>query len=823
MNRCAAFIIAFALAAAANAETVLLDKTCPGRTPIDVAIPAETISEGDRAENEISIWVTAGNGYTGWTWAIPSRAADLYVTDGTEQMPLLNPKNPSWGDLGPTTPGERKELKFALPKAWLEKTAKKGAKAPPLRLVCPKGIFCWGGNSHGDFKVEIWKGIRAEIKGWVDNANRCGFVDMKDIPAEKYVFEVVSGGKKPKVLSRTEQTSQVFRIRMPQDGKSSRIVNVEAYTKKDGVFKQQVVLAPHEHPLKAPLAPGEVLVGHCVYDGSRRFADEIVTNDLANLITSWNKLNTLTNMPPEVRKEFDRKKIHFMTVYGYDKREDTDRMKKELGDSYLWNNVGELAGYLYQGAKEASAVGVPIDMTDLGEAKDRFVNVFMQRFVKNRHSNYDFIFSTSGSPLACYELQGGMDFMANELYAVGSANLAYVTSESRGAARKWKPEFWGGWLAEEWQTFPVPYDSEQKYDLLRAGLYQQYLMGTSVIVLESGAQTTQAQKYTNGANDIRQMYDDHAPTEYRKAVKEFYQWTRANPRDPSQPITPAAFVLGNNDGFVGMSFPSFAIWGQHGTAETNKNWKCGSPEATWGAVKSVAFPIVKDALAPYPNHWLAATPYGQIDVTQIDNENYASDLARYDCLIYAGWNTMTKRIAKLLANYVQNGGDLLLCLPHLSTRSDRNMDNYNVADLIGKGDLSVLMPLKVKERKDGMAVFERIPPNVKVLENHNGLPVVLEAKLGKGTVRLVAAWDYPGDNKPFRDIYKKQVADMLEKHAPPVTVSGDDANRVSYSVYDKTVYILNMDCVKESIVKVNFGKKTDTVRLAPHEIKVLKR
>ena len=814
------------------AETCILDRTAAGRTPIDAEIPLEAITSGDRADGEISLWITATNEYTGWTWALPSRTNDLYITDGEEKMPLLNPTNPTWGDLGPKKPGVRCELKFNLPQSFQAKTQWRHKK-PSLRICCPKGVFCWGGSSHGDFRVESWKGIRAEVKGWVDAANRCGFVDMKDVPAERYVFSwrpsihMREGDWRP---PRIEQTGEVFRVRMQGWGGAPLLVDVEAYTRKDGVFRQTVELVPHARPLEAPFPPGEVVTGHCVYGGDRRFADEIVTNELADLIVSWNKFNTLTGMPASVRSEFDRKGMRFMTIYGYDRRDLTDKARDMLGTRYLCNNVGELAGYLYQGPREAAAVRVPQGMTDLGEAKDRFVNVFMQRFVRARHQDYDFIFSTSGSPLGCYELQGGMDFMCNELYAVGSANLAYATSEARGAARKWKPEFWGGWLAEEWQTFTVPYSSAQKYDLLKAGLYQQYLMGTSLIVLESGAQSTQAHEYTSGAKGEKQGYDGHAPKEYRRTVKEFRDWTKANPRDPSGPATCAAFVMGNHDGFVGMSFPSFAIWAQHATASNNVNWRCGAPESTWHLAKEIAFPLVEGALAPYPNHWLAGTPFGQVDVVQVDNEVLSDDISRYSLLVYAGWNTMTPRIAEHLTRWVQCGGELFLCLPHLSVRTDREAKDYRPSDLVGGGDLSAFgFPCRVTGRADGggfdVATVDKIPTDAKVLaKTPNGHPLVIERGIGKGRIRLMLSWEYPGKGGIPANTYKMQVAEMLSRHtAEGVKVSGPDATAVSWAVYRNTLYLLNMDCVKPRTVTLELAGEPRQLTLAPCEMCVVNR
>ena len=44
-----------------GAETVLLDRTAPGGTSIDIALPERAVSDADRAVGEISLWITAGN------------------------------------------------------------------------------------------------------------------------------------------------------------------------------------------------------------------------------------------------------------------------------------------------------------------------------------------------------------------------------------------------------------------------------------------------------------------------------------------------------------------------------------------------------------------------------------------------------------------------------------------------------------------------------------------------------------------------------------------------------------------------------------------
>ncbi|MBO7655383.1 MAG: hypothetical protein J6U40_10730, partial [Kiritimatiellae bacterium] len=618
--------------------------------------------------------------------------------------------------------------------------------------------------------------------------------------------------------------SPYFRKRLPENPVPFT-VEVEAPTRKEGIFRQTVTVTPHPHPLTAPLPNEKILVGQCVYGDNPRFREAIITIRLANLLIGWSKATDYTNLPPAVAKAAADNDIHFMTIYGYGPRRATDLLKERLGDRYLWNNIGEFAGYLYQGLNEAKACNVR-QGEDLESARNRFINRFIRRQVIQQHQTHDFIFSTSGSPLGTSELQGGMDFMCCELYAVGAHNLAYATSEMRGAARKWKPEYWGGWLAEEWQTFPVPYGSRQKFDLLKAGLYQQYLMGTSIIVLESGAQSTQAQQYTAEANNVKQGYDDPAPTAYRQTMKDFFDWTQSHPREKGTPATTTAFVLGNNDAFVGMDHPIFAVWGQHENAATNANWKYSRPEKSWISVQNLAYPMPADALKPYPNSWLAGSPFGQTDVINIDAEGRLSDLTRYKTLIYVGWNTMTPEILTLLTDYVRQGGNLLLCVPHLSTRIDREHEAYTVDDLINRGDLAPLLAAKIRSRKREtpypLAEIELQSPDIRILQRSpEGMPLAIEQTVGKGTVRLLTPWRYPGLDTPESALYLAHVQAALERTPDEVRISGTDRNAISYARYGKTVYLLNVDCVAPRSVTLHHRGKTQPLTFTPCEMKVL--
>ncbi len=781
----------------------ILYEATPTRGAFEVSVPAKALTAGDREDGEFSLWLrTTGAQPEGWTWAHVTRPDECYVTDGTHVSPLLNPTDPAWGDSGPQPPGKVRELKFALPE---------GLDLDHLTFVQKRPPFRWNGSvDPAPLTVEIWKGLRVEPSVFVDNANRCCFIDASLVPSDSYRFTFPG----ERVVT---SSSPVIRRRLPENPKPFS-VKVEAKTRREGRFSAEVRVVPHATPLAPPLPNEKVLVGQCVYDGDARFRDEIITNGLANLLVGWSKATDYTNMPVQVERAMAERDVHFMTIYGWAGRDVTDALKARWGTRYLWNNIGEFSGYLYQGLSSAEMCRVPQDATDTRAARDWYINTFVRNKVIDEHRRCDYFLSTSGSALAAYELQGGVDFMCTELYAIGAQNLAYATSEMRGSARKWKPEYWGGWLAEEWQTCNIPFAAPEKMALLRAGLYQQYLMGTSLIVLESGAQTTQAEKYTAEAKGVKQLYDDPTPRAYRETVKDFYDWVKAHPRDTGTPETKIALALGNNDSFVGMNHGSFAIWAQHKQAETNLNWKYGASEANWDVVKDVFFPRPKDAIAPYPNNFLAGSPFGQVDIVSVDDEARLADLTRYDLLVYGGWNTMTPHIKRVLAKWVREGGTLVLCLPQLLGTAERKGDAWTAADLVDDGDLRPLLPYRVVSCSDDGARFEKAHA-----KGGRGKPFgrrePLVEQVGKGRVVLCPSKRFPSEDSALRATYAETLRTQARGVKQSVTLTGDDAEAISYAVYPHTVYALNVDCQKARTVTIN-GKE---VVFAPGEMKEIPR
>ena len=841
------------LCSAAFGETVIFKEAVPTARHFKVPIPPENITAAEWEKGEITFYITALDQKPAWT--IFGMPEVMYLTDGVNKMPMKTPVN---GHLGAIQPEHPVELTFALPPL---------GKQNGVTFENTRGIYGFSVEPPGKYTLEVWKGRRVVLRSFVDQMNRCWMVDAG------------ATGKDGVKYHYTIPDTPVFSTPLPthrgriKPGQKPFTVKVGIDLADGERVEGSVMVTPRTETLKPPLESKDIQVGICYYsqkeDGHTNPDDnfgeqqsqvknvrEFIDKELGNLFVLWSEEPEFKEVKYDFLAEMAQRNHSFMTIYHHDPPDMLARYREIMRGRFLENNIGEYAGYLYQGAREATACKVPIDFTDLRLARDRFINQYIGP-ARSRHNDYKYYLSTSGSALAHYELAGGVDFMCSELYAIGAMNVAYATAEMRGAARRWQPEYWGGWLAHEWQTTAVPYTVPQKYDMLKSGLYLQYLMGTSVIVLESGGDYTQAGKYTRteadsewGGKPAEKNYNyfGHGAVEYRRTMKEFYDCVRDNPRPAGSPKTKIALLLGNCDSWVGLFHGGFAIWAQHETAEKNPLWKYGEPERTWQAAMKVFFPTPVDSLKPYNNNWVGGSPYGQVDVVGIDEEMWSGELSRYDFAAFTGWNSMVPELMPVLDDYVKNGGTLFLAVPHFSTRFDREYKDYAAADLINAGNFAPLIDVQIEGRKpaDNVLKAAGFPltaaqlgngvsiANAKfgagvrtVVETADGSPVVLTQSKGKGRVYLLLTWEYPG-HAGVAPLYQDILRHLADGVKQDVTITAlpdkeRDVDYIAFADYSDKVYFLNTDCISDRSVIVNIDGKSETLTLQPTEIKIVER
>lgn len=597
-------------------------------------------------------------------------------------------------------------------------------------------------------------------------------------------------------------TDTVFRRRFPS-GEGPWKILVGIRNKRGEKCSETVVVSRPANPVRPPAPNDTVLVGHTGYGDAHDLTRDILKDDLCNLYVGWHTGAKLLpeNVPEDIRDDWAKaikdRGMWAMSIYAGDAPALQEKLAAAFNGRYLGNNCGEYASFMYQGRDNC---GIPMDV-DIDVARDSFVNRYIAKAGFGWMANYPKMFSTCGAALSCYELAGGIDFICNEQWAIGAQNLAHTTAEARGAARKWGPEYWCAWNAQEWQTFSIPYRTEQKYDSCLAGFLQEYLCGTSIIVLESGAQGKQAWKYTSDfpgqpeAERQKEGYDGYVAKHYRDTVKKFYDWVKANPRAKGTPETKIAMALGNLDAYLGQVDPYFTVWSQHDRVEKDKErWKYGPPEHTQSMLEDVFFPRPPKLIEPFPNTWLAGTPYGQVDVMQIDDDSAVAELRRYSLLVFGGWNTMTPHVKDVLERYVKGGGTLVMSRPELTTRTDRDFNGYTDKDLL--------------------APFGFLPPE-------GGDADYVEKKFGKGRYFLFTGRKFPAATDEGRGAYCKLVrklASETEQTVKLVDPAGEAAQAIAYSVYADRIYFLNMDVRRERTFRWETGGRVKETTLKPCEI-----
>jgi len=853
----------------ASGEVLLVREPLPLATPLVVENAGAWVRPDDLRAGTLDLFLTVDSHADAWTIG----RGDVCLTDGTSRWGLRTPLVAEGADnAGPIESRKPVRLAFDLPSTL--------DPARPLRLSIAGGVYAWGGGPGRDtFRLEIWRGPRAVPILTFDGQGRLFHVDASKSTGDVKEYRFACGG-----AVRTT-TRPRWSGRVPAGG---AVEGTLTLVTRDGgrhaaPFAGRFTARPAE-------MPREMLVGVCIYpeeelsadaiaaleakgqterDGPFRrerhtpdfYIDRAVEEELGNLLVFWPEVQKTARWSEaqetaRIRALADRG-LYTMTIYQHQDPATAARLREAgRGRYFLGNSLGEFASYLYQSAASATACGVP-QGGDLEACRDWFVSDYIGNGVRGYRPSYERVFSTSGSALGAYELEGGVDVMASELYAIGAANLAYATAEMRGAARRWKPAYWGGWLAHEWQTGAIPYSAEEKFPLLRAGLYQQYLMGTSLIVLESGTQTTQAGVYTAGSGKRNFGFSEAPPNRYRAEMRDFFRFVRERPRAAGLPDVRLALALGHCDAYVGIFLDWLPQWAQFETAKKDANWLYGTPERTWEIAQDLFFPRPA-ATGKYRNAWLAGSPFGQVDICAIDRLTTPQDLSAYRALAFAGWNSMTDEIAGALRGYLNQGGKVLLALPHLSTRLDRAYRDYGVADLLGRGDLSRLIPVIVKGRKaaagpvafpgagfrapaagtlrslDGEAVADvALGDGVRVVcADAAGAPLAVRFAQGRGEIVLLLAWEYPGKPSLAR-LYAHLLGEWASEERGDVFITerGEDVPRaggpntafISYAAYADAVYLLNVDTREPHTVRLHRGGRATDVALGPVEFRVMER
>lgn len=393
------------------------------------------------------------------------------------------------------------------------------------------------------------------------------------------------------------------------------------------------------------------------------------------------------------------------------------------------------------------------------------------------------------------------------------------------------------------------YGGEQHDDMwfnrYRTSLYHAYLRGANPIYAEHGVMNYNS-------------YGDHLDTDHPKVVRfrkilgEFAAWADENPRPEGLPRAAVAFMQGRHDGYVGGW--QTHIWGQR----LNDDFRIGDDERAWRLVDQcyVREPWNSRDKSGESN-FSGNPPLGAVDVIPYD---IADDkLAKYELVVFVGFNAMDDALYEKLVRYVEGGGTLLMTAKHLDT-ADSPLDKftpYNGGDwraltglkAVGGSrrmryglkftanpscgwklhqygtacdpwftDGGIELPLLKNYGADTLAVgsevmWERRYPTHECL--------LFEHKIGKGTVVFCPTTSSVGSPE-LSPLYLYLLRRAME--AVDVYPKVECVDVVRWSCYDDgTVLLLNTeDNIEQEVVVHLSAESSCRVKLSPGELKLIR-
>ena len=517
--------------------------------------------------------------------------------------------------------------------------------------------------------------------------------------------------------------------------------------------------------------------------------------------------------------------------------------------------VGEIGCVVYAPEKYAAEFpdehwsNLPAARTQ-AEAREAYVR-YIRKFLdfERRELGPGPLINVDAGMIFKYVAEAGADVFGLESLP-GDPHLMHAAI--RGAAKAYRKP-WGVHIAME--NYGGMRLDELWQKRWHASLAYSYISGAGFILPESGHLA-----YTNPVTGEKFPFNSPEVKRIRRALREMYQFARIHRKPSLSPRVRLGIVYGNEDGAPGLW--NRAAWGQYGNAK----WIEGPAERGWRNVdrfyRKEDWPkeTVQGAMDFSGN-----PPLGQYDL--VPAEAPAETYNQYGCLLFLGWNTMTGEIYAKLQGFVEQGGRLVMFLPHLSTESDRGreLDLYNGGDfsdlfgaqILGRGERKIqgfkflaesslpeyrfpVWRIRTDPRFMGLFTSSRVKvTSGRILagaadhymsEEKELLdrPLVIENRLGRGMAFLVTAWEYPGDEGllPFTQDLVRTV--IQGEQADIRLLAGD---RVRYAVCQgqapgagraySVVYLLNTDPDTPAPAKLWVrGRLTDEFVIPPNGMRL---
>ena len=271
-----------------------------------------------------------------------------------------------------------------------------------------------------------------------------------------------------------------------------------------------------------------------------------------------------------------------------------------------------------------------------------------------------------------FHLKAGASVPAIELCV---NNISLDIASARGTAKAYGNITWtatnsfecqayGGLGMTDQEAAANPYYKIQRSNLWWLSQHQLYLGGARTIYSESGL-------FDHRLN-LQLEFDDPHLVDLRKQHAKLVSFAQEH-KLHNQPIVDIAYLQGIYDIYRGDIFNSLT---HKAMGNSLYSWKC----------LEVCYPGLKRNLLPHDNdleeylksrkYAVSDTPYGDTDI--LPTEAPTEVIEQYKLLIMTGWHTMTQTSMNKLYFYVENGGNLVLLLPHMTTKTLRTSPSSHI-------------------------------------------------------------------------------------------------------------------------------------------------
>lgn len=417
----------------------------------------------------------------------------------------------------------------------------------------------------------------------------------------------------------------------------------------------------------------------------------------------------------------------------------------------------------------------PTTSRDMREAAEQFVAKARTLLAgMKRH--------TGPSTLFKYFFQAGLE--------VGGAELMYgpvevVLAALRGASEAYGRKIFTAHLAVQWGT--TPHDTEERYRRYQLALYIAYLQGAHHINTEEGLYRME---------EFFAVWDRFSEPcrRHQQVERDFAHYVSTHTRR-GRLHRGIALLHGAYDGWA--CFCRRNVWAQEGS-----EWEFSPAEESWDLIK-VFYPdscldaIYRHPCPASPQGYYTRTPYGTVDILPVEADT--SIMVQYSAMAFLGWNTVDEGQLERLEAYVRQGGTLVLGWPHLFTDTRRAGVLLGAPHPIDAYQLTGVWLLNFVQGSELTLGHVVLGPDAQVLQERNGLPLLVCNRLGKGRVFFVNAREYPAQPS-VRPVYEGLLQMMGEEEQKRENkkgnlVSTDTVESVIYDTPDghRAIYAVNTD------------------------------